>query len=321
MKKKVTIKDMLKMREIPLLIMIVIIITAIGIKEPIFLSSNNMIALAVGMAADGIIVIGMTMILITGSIDLSVGSVFGLVAIVTGQLFQKTGNIWLSALLGLMLGGGIGIIIGLFVTKVNINPFITTLAEMNITRGACYVLTTGTPVPLIGLEDKSPIFAFLGKGRILSIPIIVVIFIVMAIIADILMRRTSFCRKIYYVGSNDKASNLSGISVNKVLMGVFVCSAALASISAVLNLARFGVASVTSGTGAEMRAISGAIIGGTSLKGGVGTISGAVLGVVLLNIINAGMVQLNVPVYWQDLVSGVILLLAVTIDVFSQKKK
>lgn len=312
------LKKVLAFREFTLFLMIVIVSFLLSIFTRNFASFGNIRTTAIGMSSDGIIAIGMTMALVSGGFDLSVGSVFALSSIITANLFVSGLNIWVAALIGLISGGVIGLVNGIFIGKVKVNPFVTTLAAMSIARGASYVITQGTPIPLINVSNS---FLTLGSGEILGIPVIVLTFIILAVTLDYLMRNSQIFRKVFYVGSNEKAAMLSGINVDAVKIGVFTATGLMAAFAGVLTLARFGVASPTTGVGAELRVISAAVIGGTSLNGGIGSVSGTVLGVILLNIINNGLVLLNVSVHWQQLISGTILLIAVTIDVVSQRRK
>jgi ribose transport system permease protein len=189
---------------------------------------------------------------------------------------------------------------------------------MSIARGVAYVLTKGSPVSL-GSISKS--FDALGQGQIFGIPNPVIILFVLVIVFDYLMRNSATFRQIYYVGSNEKAAYLSGINVNKVKLFVYILSALLSGIAGIITLSRFGVATPTVGTGAELRAIAGAVIGGASLSGGVGTIWGALLGILLVGLVNNALILLNVSVYWQSLVTGIVLLSAVVIDVYAHAKK
>jgi ribose transport system permease protein len=207
---------------------------------------------------------------------------------------------------------------GYFIGKVGLNPLITTLGMMGIARGAAYVVTQGSPISLFGVPKS---FEFIGSGRMAGIPVIVIFFIIIAAIGDFLMRRSEPMRKVFYTGSNEKAALLSGINTGNVKMGVYLLTALLAACAGILSLARFTVATPTAGIGAELRVISAAVIGGASLSGGEGTILGAVLGVILLNIINNGLILMNVSVYWQDLIGGAILLVAVTVDLLTHRKK
>lgn len=306
------------MRETSIMFIIIFVSALLSVLTPHFLSANNLTTSAIGMAADGIIAIGMTVALVSGAFDLSVGSIMGLSSVAAGGLYIGGMDIWLAAIVGIAVGVLCGVINGYFIGKVGLNPFITTLAMMGIARGASFVFTQGSPLSLGGVPAS---FKFLGGGKLFGLPFIVFLLLVILIACDFMMRRSEPFRKVFYLGSNEKAAVLSGINVAKVKMGVFILSAFLASIAGILALARFNVATPTMGVNAELRAISAAVIGGTSLRGGEGSILGAILGVVLINLINNGLILLNVSVYWQELVSGLILLLAVTIDFYGHKRK
>ncbi len=204
-----------------------------------------------------------------------------------------------------------GFIVGLFVTRIGLSFFITTLATMAIFRGACYAVTNGAAISLFTLPAS---FKFIGQGTIFGIPVSIIIFAVTIIICDFLLRKAAVFRKVYYVGSNEKAARFSGINVNAIKIGVSVLCAFLAVIAGIIYTARYGAATVTMGNGLELTAISAAVIGGASLNGGEGSIMGAILGIALLSLVTTSMILLDVSAYWIDLVRGLILLAAVTID-------
>lgn len=305
-------------RELSILVIIIAFSFILKFLTPYFLTYDNLKTVAIGLSADGIIAIGMTIALISGGFDLSVGSVMALSGVTTATLYAGGFNIWLAVLIGLLISALCGLVNGYFIGKIGLNPFITTLGMMGIARGIAYVITEGA---YISLYDVSNIFSSLGGGDIFTIPFIVLIFIIIACFADFSLRKSSPLRKVFYTGSNEEAAILSGINTQKVKLYVFVSTAILAGIAGILTLSRFQVATPTAGTGAELRVISAAVIGGASLKGGEGSIFGAVLGVILLNIINNALILLNVSVYSQELVNGVVLISAVTLDYLSHKSK
>jgi len=305
-------------RELSILVIIIAFSFILKFLTPYFLTYDNLKTVAIGLSADGIIAIGMTIALISGGFDLSVGSVMALSGVTTATLYAGGFNIWLAVLIGLLISALCGLVNGYFIGKIGLNPFITTLGMMGIARGIAYVITEGA---YISLYDVSNIFSSLGGGDIFTIPFIVLIFIIIACFADFSLRKSSLLRKVFYTGSNEEAAILSGINTQKVKLYVFVLTAILAGIAGILTLSRFQVATPTAGTGAELRVISAAVIGGASLKGGEGSIFGAVLGVILLNIINNALILLNVSVYSQELVNGVVLIYAVTLDYLSHKSK
>ena len=296
----------------------VLLIVVISIFSPVFLTADNIKTTAIGLSCDGIIAIGMTLALICGGFDLSVGSVMGLSAVVAATLFNTGMNIWLATLIAIVVGTLIGMLNGLMIGKVGINPFITTLAMMQIARGAVYIITSGTPVSVTGASKS---FDFIGNGNFLGIPMIGLIFVILVILGQFFTRRSTAAMNVFYVGSNEKAAKLSGINTGNVKLFVYTFSAVVASIAGILSLARFSTATADMGNGSEMRVISAAVIGGCSLVGGEGSVFGSVLGVIMLNIINNALVLFNVSVNWQNLISGLILLFAVTVDVVSHKRR
>jgi len=310
------IKRVLSMKEMAVFIIILIISVFLSIASPYFLTSTNLLTTVIGFANDGIVVIGITIVLVLGCIDLSIGAVIGFTCMIAATFFNLGVNIWIASLIALFAGTLCGVITGTFISRIGLNPFITTLAMQGIIKGTTLLVTQGQSISI----DKIPSFNFIGAGKVLGIPVSVLIFIVLAIIGDIMLRYSADLRKVYYIGSNEKAARLSGINISKIKMFVFVFSALLASIVGVLTLARFKVSTPTTGSATEMRTISAAVIGGASLTGGEGSILGAVLGIIMLNLLNNGLILLNVSVYGQELISGVILLLAVTLDHISHKK-
>ncbi|MHC1771884.1 MAG: ABC transporter permease [Flexilinea sp.] len=317
-KKKNIFSRIFAHRESSVFLIIIVSAAITGIIQPRFFSVSNLRSIAVGLSTDGILAIALTLVLILGGIELSVGSVMALSCVIVGGLFLADVNIWICILVALAAGVGVGYFNGFMISKVGLPPFIVTLAMMSLARGVAYIFTEGSPLSMGGLPEW---FRFLGKGSIGNIPMLFIIFIGFAIIFDILLRTSNVFRNIFYVGSNEAAANLSGINVAKVKIWVYIISAVLSTIAGILSLARFNVATPTLGTMAETKAISAAIIGGTSFSGGVGSILGTVFGVILLNLINNALIMLNVSVYWQDFVTGAILILAVTFDYVSHQKK
>ncbi|MGE5581627.1 MAG: ABC transporter permease, partial [Bacillota bacterium] len=233
------LKKVFAIREVSLLL----IITGFGIflsfLSPFFFSVANISTTAIGLAGDGIIAIGMTVALVLGGFDLSVGSVMALSGVIAGALYLAGVNIWLATVIALIGGIICGLINGYLIGRVKLNPFITTLGMMSIARGGSYVLTQGSPLSLSGL-DKS--FTFFGSGQIGGFPVMVLIFLILALFMDFSLRRSSPMRQVFYVGSSEKAAVLSGINVPKVKMGVFFLTALLSAIAGILTLARFTVA-------------------------------------------------------------------------------
>jgi ribose transport system permease protein len=289
--------------------------------SPYFLTSENIRSLFMIFSINGMVVIAMTLVLISGGIDLSVGTTMALVGIVSGSLFMKLHmNIWLASLVGMGVGAFIGWVNGLFINKVGLSPFITTLGMSQVARGACYVISQAMPLPLQSMPAP---FKFIGRGIIggTGVPFVIVLFIVIVAVFDFLSRRSTAIRKIYYIGSSEKSARFSGINVDRARMGVYVLAGILSAFAGILTIARFNTATPYFGATVPLDAISAAVIGGSSMNGGEGTILGAVLGIALLAVIQTSLNLMDVSPYWQDLVTGLILLFAVSLDFISHRKK
>jgi len=310
--------NLFQFREASLLSIIVLLFVLLALTTPGFLTAENLKTTLIGLTLDGIIAVGMTLVLVAAGVDLSVGSVLALSGVLAGYLAYNGMNVWTASLIAMAVSLLAGFLNGFFISRIGLNPLIMTLGMMSAARGVAYVITEGAPVSITGLD---PAFLFLGQGEILGIPMLVVILIVVAVVGDVLLRKSVYLRQVYYVGSNEKAARLSGIDVKKVKMAIYIVCALLAGFAGLLSLSRFAVATPTAGMGAELRAISACVIGGASLTGGVGTITGALLGVVLVGLVNNALVLLDVSVYWQSLVTGLVLIAAVTLDVVNNRRK
>jgi ribose transport system permease protein len=308
------------MREFSILVFLIVVCLVMTIATPNFATRDTLVNILYQISTDGILVIGMTAALISGGFDLSIGSILGFTCAVNAQLFLAADmNIWLAALLSILIAAGIGAANGFFIAKLKLSPFITTLAMSGIIRGAIYVVTKGVTLSAVSAPE---VFLDIGKGKLFGIiPNIGIILIILVIIFDIFMRRSKMFRKVYYAGSNETASRMSGINTDKVKFWVYVFSGTLAGICGVLSLMRFSMSAPTLGTGTELFVISAAVIGGCTLNGGEGSVLGAVLGVLLLAIVSSSMTLLHVSTFWQQLVTSLILLIAVTVDSISERMK
>jgi ribose transport system permease protein len=305
------LKQIVSVREFGLLAIIALIFVVMSFASPYFLTWGNMRAILLSFSIEGIVVIGMTILLIVGGIDLSVGSVVCLSMVIGGTLFLAGLDPWTASLIAIAACGFIGFLMGLCVTRIGLHFFIVSLAFMVITRGLSLLFTQGTPQSLFSLP---PAFKFVGQGSLGGVPFVIVIFVVLIALFDVLLRRSVIFRRVYYTGSNEKAARLSGIDTKRMkVMCATICST-LAGVAGVIYMARFGAATPQFGVGMELSVIAAAVIGGASLNGGSGTIAGAVLGAALLSLVTSSLILLNVPVYWQDIIRGAILLVAVTAD-------
>ncbi len=312
-------KRFLRMREFGLILIILALFIVMSFASPYFLTWANMRAMSMAFAVDGILVVGMTILLISGGIDLSVGSVTALAMVIAGWLFLNAGiDPWTASLISIAACTGIGAVMGFFVTRVGLHHFIVSLAVMVIARGLCLLGTGGRP---LGLYTLPPEFKFIGQGTIGPIPVVIVIFLIFVITFDFMLRRTTMFRKVFYTGSNEKAAAYSGIKTKRVIFLTTTLCSALCGIAGIIYMARFGSAQPTFGLGLELTIIAAAVIGGASLSGGSGSILGAILGVILLSLVSSSLALLDVSVYWQDIIRGSILLAAVTIDHYLSKRR
>jgi ribose transport system permease protein len=313
-----TWKRLATMREAGLIAIILGLCIVMSFASPHFLTLGNFRAMLMSFSIEGIVVVGMTVLLIVGGIDLAVGSVLCFAMVFAGSMFVMGVDPWTASLLGILMSAAIGAVMGFFVTVVGLNHFITSLAAMVIVRGLCLAITKGTPISLFTLP---PEFKAVGQGSIYGIPYVILIFLAVIVIFDFLLRRATAFRKVFYTGSNEKAALYSGIRTDQVKFWVTVMCSTLAGFAGVIYMARFGSATPTFGVGMELNIIAAAVIGGASLNGGSGTILGAILGIALLSVVTSSLVLLNISVYWQDMIKGCILLAAVSADHFLHKRK
>jgi len=271
--------------------------------------------------------VGMTLVVLMAGIDLSVGSVLGLSAAVcagvlkNGLAFESldlfVGFTVLGAILTAMLiGMALGLFNGWVITKFAIPPFVATLAMLTIARGLTMLYTEGIPISNLG-----PKFEFIGSGWILGIPVPVWISLIMVLIVVFLTNKTTFGRYIYAIGGNEKAAFLSGISINKIKLAVYGIAGMMAAVGGILVTSRLNSAQPNAGMSYELDSIAAVVIGGTSLSGGVGTVTGTVIGAIIIGVLNNGLVLLDVSPFWQQVVKGIVILLAVIIDKMNQKNK
>lgn len=306
------------LREAGLIVIIAVLCTAMSFASEFFLTWENIRAMLLSFAIEGIVVVGMTVLLIVGGIDLAVGSVVCLAMVIVGALFLMGLDPWSASLIAIAASAFIGLCMGLCVTKIGLSHFIASLAFMVIARGLSLAVTQGTPQSLFALP---PAFKAIGQGTVGGIPIVILIFAAIVIVSDFVLRKSTLFRKVFYTGSNERAAMYAGINVNKVKLWVTVLCATMSGVAGVIYTARFGAATPTFGVGMELNVIAAAVIGGASLKGGSGTIYGAVLGLALLSVVTSSLILLDVSVYWQDVIKGAILLLAVSLDHWMNTRK
>jgi ribose transport system permease protein len=304
-------------RELNVLLALIIVGALISFATPYFLTTNNLMGVSRAFSLTAIMSIGMVMVIITGGIDLSVGSVMGLSSLVTALCFSAGLPMAVAIGAGLLVGVVFGAVNGLLVTAIGLPPFIATLGTLSIGRGLMYVVTRGVPVT----PDVPDAFTLLGQGYVGPVPVPVVIMIVMTVIFTVLMRRTRFGRHVYATGGNEHAARLSGVKTARVKMIVYTLSGTIAAFAGVVSFSRYLSAEPASGFGAELDVIAAAAIGGASLSGGIGSVLGAVIGAALTGFIANGVVLMNIDTYAQQAITGAVILIAVSIDVLRARGK
>ena len=309
-------KALIAYRESVLILVIVLFGLCMTLASPVFLSWRNIEAILLALSVEATIAIGMVILLISGGLDLSVGSTLAFTGVVSGLALNAGFPVILAILLGLLAAAAVGMVNGLLVSKMKINPFITTLGMMISIRGLLLVIAKGRAV--LNLPES---FTVIGQGRLFSVQYPIYIMVALVIIGDILMRNSRFMRQHYYIGGNEKAARLSGINVDRVKIFDYCMVAVLAGVAGLLITARFGSSSVTVGSGLELRVITAAIIGGASLSGGEGSVLGAFLGALFMGVLANSLNLLGVDVYWQGLITGLILIIAVVFDVINERRK
>lgn len=312
-----TVRDVAAYREFSLFIVLVVISLIMTMVSDVFLNKANIEAILLGLSVEATIAVGMVILLISGGLDLSVGSTLAFTGVVCGlALTVLKLSAPVSILLGLLAALGIGLVNGLLVSKLKINPFIATLGMQITVRGLTLVLASGRAV--LNLPES---FTVVGQGRLFGVQYPIYIMLTLVILGDLLMRNSRFFRQSYYVGGNEKAAGLSGIPVDLVKVFNYCLVAVLAGIAGIMITARFGSSSLTVGTGVELRVITATIIGGASLSGGEGSVIGAFLGALFMGVLANALNLLGMDIYWQNLVTGLILIIAVVVDVLNERRK
>lgn len=307
---------LLAFREFSLVGVILVASIVMSFISPVFLARQNFEAILLALSVEGLLAVGMVMVMIIGGFDLSVGSTLAFSGVVAG-LMLHAGLPTPVAIAGALLASiAVGLINGLLVARLDINAFIVTLGMMMTLRGLLLVMASGRAV-----LNLPPSFTVIGQGELFSVQYPVYVTIALVVVGDLLLRNSKFFRQSYYVGGNAKAARLSGINVDRVKIVNFCIVALLAGIAGLLITARFGAASITVGNGVELRVITAAIIGGASLSGGEGSALGAFLGALFMGVLANALNLLGVDVYWQNLVTGLILIIAVLIDVLNERRK
>lgn len=289
----------------------IILVVIVSILNPSFLQPLNILNLLRQVAINALIAYGMTFVILTGGIDLSVGSILALSsALMAGMMVSGLDPI-LAIIIGCLLGGIMGMVNGLLITKGKMAPFIATLATMTVFRGLTLVYTDGNPIT--GLSD-SRLFQLFGRGYFLGIPVPAITMIIAFIILYIILQKTPFGRKNYAIGGNEKAALISGIKVPRVKIMIYSLAGLLSALAGAILISRLDSAQPTAGTSYELDAIAAVVLGGTSLSGGRGKIFGTLIGALIIGTLNNGLNLLGVSSFYQMVVKGIVILIAVLLD-------
>ena len=302
-------------RELTLLAVILVIVAAMSVASPFFFTMANFRAISIGMAPTAIIAVGMTILLISGGFDLSVGAVLALSSTLTALTIVSGASIPVAVVVGLLSGVAVGLLNGLIVTRFGVNPLVATLGTMSVARGAALVMTEGFSV------SKLPAgFGDVGRSQMAGVPTIVWITVAIVIVGDLVLRNSVLLRQVYFVGGNEKAARLSGLAVDRLRVIAYVLSGLLAAVAGVLLSSRLMSGMPTAGNALELQVLAACVIGGASLRGGEGTVLGGFLGVIFVALVNNAMTMLAVSIYWQMIVIGSVLVAAVALDMLVRRR-
>ena len=290
-------------------IALVVLVVALSIASPMFLSTSNLMGILRQAAVYVIMGLGMSFVMMTGGVDLSQGSLLALIGVISAYIVQNVGSIPLAILASVVVGAVIGSINGTIISCLSIPPFIATLASMYLCRGLTLVITQASPIVL-----TNDAFKWIGTGSLLGLPVPVYIFLIAAAVGQFILSYTATGRFILAVGSNQEAARLSGIKTRWNKCKAYILSGIMVSIAGIVYVSRLGAAQAPAGQSYEMEAIAAAVLGGTSVMGGEGTVFGTVLGAIVVAIVRNAMVLLEISTYYQQVVTGAVILIAVIID-------
>ncbi|OCA85915.1 ribose ABC transporter permease [Bacillus sp. FJAT-27225] len=289
----------------------IILVAIVSVLNPSFLEPLNILNLLRQVAINALIAFGMTFVILTGGIDLSVGAILALSSALTAGMIVSGVDPIFAIVIGCVLGAVMGTVNGLLITKGKMAPFIATLATMTIFRGLTLVYTDGNPIT--GLGDNY-LFQLFGRGYFLGIPVPAITMIVTFVLLYILLHKTPFGRKTYAIGGNEKAALISGIKVPNVKVMVYALSGLMAALAGAILTSRLNSAQPTAGTSYELDAIAAVVLGGTSLSGGKGRIVGTLIGALIIGTLNNGLNLLGVSSFYQMVVKGIVIAIAVLLD-------
>lgn len=308
-------KNVDKIRQLSLLFLLLIEIVFFSLSTDRFLRVSNIISVLRQVSVTGISAMGMFMVILLGDIDLSVGSMYAFIGVICAFVFKATESAVLTVFTALAIGTIIGYLNGVITAKFRIPAFITTLATMSVCSGFAYIITKGTPIGV-----TNPKFVFLGSGYIAGkIPLPIIFMIIVLVAGYIVMYKTRFGRHIYACGGNAQAAKWSGINADRIKILVFVIAGFLNGFAAMILAGRLGGGLPAAGDGAEMDVITAVVLGGTSMSGGRGRLWGVILGVLIIGLLINGLTMIGVSTYWQKVIKGIIIVVAVILDTKSSR--
>ncbi|WP_377805386.1 ribose ABC transporter permease [Azospirillum sp. A29] len=295
------------------LVGLIVLMAAVAVMSPSFMTVDNLLNILRQTSINAVIAVGMTYVILSGGIDLSVGSVLAFCGAVCAWLVAGDLSIWLAIPLSLLLGAGLGAINGVVIGTGGVQPFVATLVAMTMLRGATLVFTDGRPITT-GTGAAADAFWSVGGGYLLGIPVPVVVAAAVFAVCGLILTRTRFGRYTYAVGGNEVVARLSGIRVNLEKTTIYALSGLLAALAGVILTARLESAQPTAGAGYELDAIAAVVVGGTSLSGGKGTLFGTLVGALIIGVLNNALNLMDVSSYYQMIAKGAVILLAVLAD-------
>lgn len=299
------------LREMGPLIGLILLFIVIAALNDRFISPSNLSNLLRQVSINALISFGMTFVILTGGIDLSVGSILALSSALLASMITSGMNPEMAVIVAAVIGLGLGTVNGIIVAYGKVAPFIATLATMTIYRGATLVYTNGNPIS--GLSDD-PIFMGLGQGDIAGVPVPAILMLIAFLVLLFILNKTPLGRQTYAVGGNEKVSFIAGIKINRVKIVSYAITGLLCALAGAVLTSRLNSAQPTAGMGYELDAIAAVVLGGTSLSGGKGRITGTLIGALIIGTLNNGLNILNVSSFYQQVVKGIVILLAVLMD-------
>lgn len=305
------------LKQFSTVIILVVLVAFFSIMTDSFLAAKNIFNILRQVAVLSILSVGMTFVIISGGMDLTVGSLLGLTGVICAKLLVEAQIApVLAILITLLVGAAFGTITGILIVRLQVSAIVITLGMMTVARGLAYIISSGLPIYKIPESVVS-----LGQGYVGGIPIPVIIMLVIFIFAGFILNRSYFGRYIYAIGGNVEAARLAGVSVNKITVSLYSISGFLAGIAGTILMARISSGAPASGLGMEIEVVTAVVIGGVSVNGGKGKISGAFLGALIIGVLGTGLTIMNIGEYYQQVVKGLVLILAVAFDTFSNREK